>query len=89
MGRDPDTDLAVLKVDNVDNLTVARLGNSDKLHVGDLVLAVGSPLGLRSTVTHGIVTALHRPVPLGETVLDAVQTDAATNPGNSGGPLMT
>ena len=51
VGRDPKTDLAVLKVDNVDNLSVARLGDSDKLHVGDEVIAAGAPLGLRSTVT--------------------------------------
>ncbi len=89
VGRDPETDLAVLKVDNVNNLSVARLGDSDKVHVGDLVLAVGSPLGLLSTVTHGIVSALHRPVGVAsDTVLDAVQIDAATNPGNSGGPLI-
>ena len=53
VGRDPKTDLAVLKVDNVDNLTVAQLGDSDKLHVGDEVIAAGAPLGLRSTVTAG------------------------------------
>lgn len=94
VGRDPKTDLAVLKVDNVDNLTVARLGDSDKVRVGDRVLAAGSPLGLRSTVTHGIISALHRPVPLSgensdtETVIDAVQTDASINHGNSGGPLI-
>ena len=52
------------------------------------VVAVGSSLGLRSTVTHGIVSALHRPVPVVDTVLDAVQIDAATNPGNSGGALI-
>ncbi len=94
VGRDPKTDLAVLKVDNVDNLTVARLGDSDKVRVGDEVLAAGAPLGLRSTVTHGIVSALHRPVPLSgegsdtDTVIDAVQTDASINHGNSGGPLI-
>jgi len=88
VGRDPDTDLAVVKVDNVKNVTVGRLGDSDKVRVGDLVLAVGSPLGLRSTVTHGIVSALHRPVAVVDTVLDAVQIDAATNPGNSGGLLI-
>jgi S1-C subfamily serine protease len=88
VGRDPETDVAVLKVDNVNDLTVARLGNSDKVHVGDLVVAVGSPLGLRNTVTHGIISALHRPVPLFGTVLDGVQTDAAINHGNSGGPLI-
>ena len=64
VGRDPKTDLAVLKVDNVDNLTVARLGDSEKLRVGEEVIAAGAPLGLRSTVTHGIISALHRPVPL-------------------------
>lgn len=66
VGRDPKTDIAVLKVDNVDNLTVARLGDSDKVAVGAEVIAFGSPLGLRSTVTGGIISALHRPVPLSE-----------------------
>jgi S1-C subfamily serine protease len=94
VGRDPKTDLAVLKVDNVDNLTVAQLGDSDKVRVGDEVLAAGAPLGLRSTVTHGIISALHRPVPLSgegsdtDTVIDALQTDASINHGNSGGPLI-
>jgi S1-C subfamily serine protease len=94
VGRDPKTDLAVLKVDNVDNLTVARLGDSDRVRVGDEVLAAGAPLGLRSTVTHGIISALHRPVPLSgegsdtDTVIDALQTDASINHGNSGGPLI-
>jgi S1-C subfamily serine protease len=94
VGRDPKTDLAVLKVDNVDNLSVARLGDSDNVRVGDEVLAAGSPLGLRSTVTHGIISALHRPVPLSgegsdtDTVIDALQTDASINHGNSGGPLI-
>ncbi len=94
VGRDPKTDLAVLKVDNVDNLTVAQFGDSEKLHVGDEVIAAGAPLGLRSTVTHGIISELHRPVPLSgedsdtDTVIDAVQTDASINHGNSGGPLI-
>jgi S1-C subfamily serine protease len=94
VGRDPKTDLAVLKVDNVDHLSVARLGDSDKVRVGDEVLAAGAPLGLRSTVTHGIISALHRPIPLSgegsdtDTVIDAVQTDASINHGNSGGPLI-
>jgi S1-C subfamily serine protease len=94
VGRDPKTDLAVLKVDNVDNLAVAQLGDSDKVRVGDEVLAAGAPLGLRSTVTHGIISALHRPVPLSgegsdtDTVIDAIQTDASINHGNSGGPLI-
>ena len=95
VGRDPKTDLAVLKVDNVDNLSVARLGDSDKVRVGDEVLAAGAPLGLRSTVTHGIISALHRPVPLSgegsdtDTVIDGrgyivtnnhVISEAANNP---------
>ncbi|MGN2636101.1 S1C family serine protease [Nocardia takedensis] len=93
VGRDPKTDLAVLKVD-VKNLTVARLGKSGDVQVGDDVLAIGSPLGLSKTVTSGIVSALHRPVKLqGEgsdtnAVIDAVQTDASINPGNSGGALV-
>ncbi len=94
VGRDPKTDLAVLKVDNVNNLSVAKLGDSDKVRVGDEVLAAGAPLGLRSTVTHGIVSALHRPIPLSgegsdtDTVIDGIQTDASINHGNSGGPLI-
>jgi S1-C subfamily serine protease len=94
VGRDPKTDLAVLKVDNVDNLTVAKMGDSDKLQVGEEVIAAGAPLGLRSTVTSGIISALHRPVPLSgdgsdtDTVIDGVQTDASINHGNSGGPLI-
>ncbi|CAJ1580725.1 S1C family serine protease [[Mycobacterium] wendilense] len=94
IGRDPKTDLAVIKVDNVDNLTVARLGDSEKVQVGEEVIAAGAPLGLRSTVTHGIVSALERPVPLSgdgsdtNTVIDAIQTDASINHGNSGGPLI-
>ena len=94
VGRDPKTDLAVLKVDNVDNLTVAKFGDSDKLRVGEEVIAAGAPLGLRSTVTSGIISALNRPVPLSgegsdtDTVIDAVQTDASINHGNSGGPLI-
>jgi S1-C subfamily serine protease len=93
VGRDIKTDLAVLKVD-VGNLTVAQLGKSADLQVGEDVVAVGSPLGLSKTVTSGIVSALHRPVRLSgegtdtDAVIDAVQTDAAINPGNSGGPLV-
>ncbi|MCT7656948.1 serine protease HtrA [Mycobacterium deserti] len=94
VGRDPKTDLAVLKVDNVEDLSVAKMGDSDKLRVGDEVIAAGAPLGLRSTVTQGIISALHRPVPLSgdgsdtDTVIDGVQTDASINHGNSGGPLI-
>jgi S1-C subfamily serine protease len=95
VGRDRKTDVAVLKVDNVNNLSVAKLGDSDKVQVGEEVIAAGAPIGLRSTVTQGIISALHRPVPLpsdGEsdtdTVLDGLQTDASINHGNSGGPLI-
>ncbi|MGV0791939.1 S1C family serine protease [Mycolicibacterium sp. XJ1819] len=93
VGSDEKTDLAVLKVDDVDNLTVARLGDSDKLRVGDEVIAAGAPLGLRSTDTQGIVSALDRAVRIpgegsAEIVIDAVQTDAPINRGNSGGPLV-
>lgn len=93
VGRDVKTDLAVVRTD-VDNLTVAELGRSEDVRVGDDVVAVGSPLGLDATVTRGIVSALNRPVRLEgegtdtEAVIDAVQTDAAINPGNSGGPLV-
>jgi serine protease Do len=93
VGTDPRNDLAVIKVDKT-NLTVASLGNSDTLAVGDPVVAIGDPLGLRGTVTAGIVSALRRPLRLpGENgepdaVIDAVQTDASINPGNSGGALV-
>ncbi|MBC8092695.1 MAG: trypsin-like peptidase domain-containing protein, partial [Pseudonocardia sp.] len=91
VGRDPKTDLAVVRV-GVTNPTVAQIGSSDSLAVGDGVIAIGSPLGLAGTVTDGIVSAVNRPVRLegGEVnaVIDAIQTDAAINPGNSGGPLV-
>nr|WP_235870945.1 trypsin-like peptidase domain-containing protein [Rhodococcus spongiicola] len=93
VGRDTKTDLAVLKTD-AQNLTVAELGRSADVRVGQDVVAVGSPLGLTKTVTRGIVSALNRPVRLSgegtdtDAVIDAVQTDAAINPGNSGGPLI-
>jgi S1-C subfamily serine protease len=93
VGRDPMTDLAVIKVDN-SSLTVAALGDSSKLAVGDPVIAIGSPLGLQGTVTSGIVSALDRPVHVSgdssdtNAVIDAIQTDAAINPGNSGGALV-
>jgi putative serine protease PepD len=93
VGRDPKTDLAVLKVD-VRNPVVAAIGSSTDLAVGDTVIAIGSPLGLAGTVTQGIVSAVDRPVRLdggdsdAEAVIDAIQTDAAINPGNSGGPLV-
>jgi S1-C subfamily serine protease len=93
VGRDPVTDLAVVKV-SATNLTVIKLGTSSALRPGDPVIAIGSPLGLAGTVTSGIVSALNRPVLVpGENggpsvVYDAIQTDAAINPGNSGGALV-
>jgi len=87
VGRDPDTDLAVLKVD-ISPLPVAVLGRSDQLKVGDVVLAIGNPLGLSQTVTHGIVSATSRQQ-LGIAALeDFIQTDAPINFGNSGGALV-
>lgn len=94
VATDPATDLAVVKVDGVADLNVAALGDSDTVQVGDTVIAIGSPLGLDGTVTTGIISAVHRPVRLGpvgdsaDAVIDAIQTDAAVNPGNSGGPLV-
>ena len=93
VARDIRSDLAVIKVD-VDNLTVATLGDSTTLEVGDAVIAIGSPLGLSGTVTTGIISALNRPVKLAgegsdtDAVIDALQTDAPINPGNSGGALV-
>jgi serine protease Do len=87
---DPATDIAILAV-STDGLVPARLGDSDKLDVGDFVLAVGSPFGLSHSVTFGIISATgRRELDLGEGVeyQDFIQTDAAINPGNSGGPLM-
>jgi putative serine protease PepD len=94
VGTDPTTDVAVVRVQGVSGLTPINIGSSANLHVGQSVMAVGSPLGLSGTVTTGIVSALNRPVSTtGEsgnqnTVLDAIQTDAAINPGNSGGALV-
>ncbi|MDT7757169.1 MAG: putative serine protease PepD [Mycobacterium sp.] len=94
LGTDPSTDIAVVKADGVSGLTPIAVGSSSGLRVGQDVVAVGSPLGLEGTVTTGIVSALNRPVAAGgdpqnqNTVLDAIQTDAAINPGNSGGALV-
>jgi putative serine protease PepD len=94
VGRDPATDVAVIKAENVSGLTPADFGSSDDLSIGEEVVAIGSPFGLENTVTSGIVSALNRPVsssngPGGDSsVFPAVQTDAAINPGNSGGPLV-
>ena len=95
VGLDPETDLAVLKVDGGGTFVPATLGRSSDLVVGDPVVAIGSPLGLNGTVTTGIVSALNRTVNVpGEDgqqatpLLNAIQTDAAINPGNSGGALV-
>jgi serine protease Do len=87
IGRDPDTDVAVIKIDAKD-LTVAKLGNSDNIQVGEWVLAIGNPFGLSHTVTAGIVSAVGRSNVNIATYEDFIQTDAAINPGNSGGPLV-
>lgn len=96
VGRDPTSDLAVIKAQGVSDLQPATIGDDRTLRVGDQVVAIGSPLGLSNSVTAGIVSALNRPVCTQNcngggptpTVLDAIQTDAAINPGNSGGPLV-
>jgi putative serine protease PepD len=94
IGTDPASDIAVVRAQGVSGLTPISLGSSSNLRVGQDVVAVGSPLGLEGTVTTGIVSALNRPVATGgdannqNTVLDAIQTDAAINPGNSGGALV-
>jgi len=98
VGRDSGSDLAVIKVANLNNLSAIQLGSSSNLAVGQTVVAIGSPLGLSGTVTSGIVSALNRPVQTGGSdgpsadsqlaVLNAIQTDAAINPGNSGGALV-
>ncbi len=94
VGRSPVYDIAVLDVRPLKGLRPAALGSSHRMKVGDTVVAIGSPLGLRSTVTAGIISALDRPVTTGggtggdSSFINAVQTDAAINPGNSGGPLV-
>ena len=92
VGRSPVYDIAVLEVKDPGGLRPAALGSSRKMVVGETVVAIGSPLGLSSTVTSGIVSALDRPVSVGvddeSSYINAVQTDAAINPGNSGGPLV-
>ena len=88
---DPESDVAILRLDGADTVTSATLGNSDNARVGQWVLAIGSPFGLNQTVTHGIVSARERgQISLGSTIRikDFLQTDAAINPGSSGGPLI-
>jgi putative serine protease PepD len=92
LGRDESYDLAVLKI-SATGLMALQFGDSDKVQVGDPVIAIGSPLGLSGTVTQGIISAKNRPVTAGDrdsstSFISALQTDAAINPGNSGGPLV-
>lgn len=93
IASDPSTDIAVIRVQDVHDLPTLSFGDSSTLKVGQQVVAIGAPLGLSSTVTTGIVSALDRPVRASQqggesSLINAVQTDAAINPGNSGGPLV-
>lgn len=93
VASDATTDVAVIKIDDVKDLPYLQFGDSDAATVGQQVVAVGSPLGLNATVTSGIVSAKNRPVRASQeggesSLIDAIQTDAAVNPGNSGGPLV-
>jgi S1-C subfamily serine protease len=97
IGGDPDTDLAIIKIEPPrEGLTIISLGDSDKLEVGQKVLAIGNPFGLDRTLTTGVISGLQRPLrsvavpgaPNGRVIEGAIQTDASINPGNSGGPLL-
>ena len=92
MGGDPDTDLAVIKLIErpKEPLTIIALGDSEKLEVGQKVLAIGNPFGLDRTLTTGVISGLQRPIRArnGRPIEGAIQTDASINPGNSGGPLL-
>lgn len=93
VASDPNTDIGIIKIKDVQGLPTLDFGNSDQLTVGQEVIAIGAPLGLSGTVTSGIVSAVQRPVRAAQdggesSLIDAIQTDAAINPGNSGGPLV-
>src|SRR5207244_10831090 len=90
VGKDARTDVALLKIEPRETLTVLNLGNSDQSEVGEWVMAIGSPFGLGNSVTVGVVSFKGRPLSMGVqgTSVDMIQTDASINPGNSGGPLI-
>jgi serine protease Do len=89
IGTDPSSDLAVLKLETREKLPAVPIGRSEDLLIGETVIAIGNPFGLASTVTTGVVSALHRNFKAGgRTLFDFIQTDASINPGNSGGPLL-
>ncbi len=89
VGADPDSDLAVLKIDSQEKLPSIAMGQSDDLMIGETVIAIGNPFGFSHTVTTGVVSAVHRSIRADERVLhDFIQIDASINPGNSGGPLL-